>query len=219
MLVSFARVPVAQPLPNLMKKPLLVALVLLLIVVAVAGRRWWWKSTAEVATLAAGPAPAAVVPDSTVIILTGRVGAGGTEPVLSRKRGRIRNVYFSPGEYMHRGAVMAKLADYNFVVAPHDGFLGERQVIVGQYVTPTTVVSTISKHGYLQVPVGLLAKKKTHVQPGDSVRVWATARPTRVVTGVAAPATDTTGGITLEIRLPSRSPLRLGEVASVQLKR
>lgn len=202
-----------------MKKPLLVALVLLLIIGAVVGRRWWWKSTAEVAALAAGPAPAAVVPDSTVIVLTGRVGAGGTEPVLARKRGRIRNVYFGPGEYVRRGAVMAKLADYNFVTAPHDGFLGERQVAVGQYVTPATVVSSISKQGYLQVPVGVLARKKTHVQPGDSVRVWATARPTRVVTGVAARATDTTGGISLEIRLPSRSPLHLGEVASVQLKR
>ena len=201
-----------------MKKPFLIALVLLLIV-AVVSRRWWWKSTAEVAALAAGPAPAAVVPDSTVIVLTGRVGAGGTEPVLARKRGRVRNVYFSPGEYVRKGAVLAKLADYNFVTAPHDGFLGERQVAVGQYVMPTTVVSTISKHGYLQVPVGLLAKTKTHVQPGDSVRVWATARPTRVVTGVAAPATDTSGGIRLEIRLPSRAPLHLGEVASVQLKR
>jgi multidrug efflux pump subunit AcrA (membrane-fusion protein) len=202
-----------------MKKPLLLALVLLLIVGAVLGRRWWWKSTDEVAALAAGPAPAAVIPDSTVIVLTGRVGAGGTEPVLARKRGRIRNVYFGAGEYVRRGAVIAKLADYNFVVAPHDGFLGERLVAVGQYVAPTTVVSTISKQGYLQVPVGIMAKKQAHVQPGDSVRVWATSRPTRVVTGVAAPATDTTGGITLEIRLPSRSPLRLGEVASVQLKR
>ena len=179
-----------------MKKTTLIAVLAVLVALGVVSRRWWWKSTAEVAALASGPAPAAVVPDSTVIVLTGRVGAGGTEPVLARKRGRIRNVYFSPGEYVRRGAVMAKLADYNFVTAPHDGFLGERQVTVG-----------------------LLAKKKTHVQAGDSVRVWATARPTRVVTGVAAPATDTTGGITLEIRLPSRSPLRLGEVASVQLKR
>lgn len=202
-----------------MKKPLLIGLVLLLIAGAVVGRRWWWKSTDEVAALAAGPAPAAVVPDSTVIVLTGRVGAGGTEPVLAHKRGRIRNLYFGAGEYVRRGAVIAKLAEYDFVTAPHDGFLGERQVVVGQYVAPTTVVSTISKQGYLQVPVGIMAKKQAHVQPGDSVRVWATARPTRVVTGVAAPATDTTGGITLEIRLPSRSPLHLGEVASLQLKR
>lgn len=202
-----------------MKKLLLPGAILLLLAVAVLGRRWWVKSDSEVAALAAGPEPAAVIPDSTTIILTGRVAAGGTEPVLAKKPGRIRSVYFDAGQYVRRGAVVAKLADYNFVTAPHDGFLGERQVTVGQYVTPATVVTTISKQGYLLVPVGVLAKKQTRVQPGDSVRVWATSRPTRVVTGVAAAATDTAGGISLEIRLPSRAPLRLGEAASMALKR
>jgi multidrug efflux pump subunit AcrA (membrane-fusion protein) len=189
-----------------MKKLLLPGAILLLIAAAVLGRRWWVKADADVAALAAGPAPAAVVFDSSTIILTGEVGAGGTEPVLAKKPGRIRNVYFDAGQYVRRGAVVAKLADYNFVTAPHDGFLGERQVTVGQYVTPATVVTSISKQGYLVVPVGASAKKQTRVQPGDSVRVWASSRPTRVVTGVAAAATDTTGGITLEIRLPSRAP-------------
>jgi len=86
-------------------------------------------------------------------------------------------------------------------------------------VKPGTVVTSISRMGYLLVPVAVPAGSPAHVQPGDSVRVWATSRPTRVVTGVAALAEDTTGGKNLEIRCPSRSPLRLGEAASVQLKR
>ena len=202
-----------------MKKPLLLGLAFFLIAAAVLGRRWWIKSTDEVAALAAGPAPAAVRPDSSMVVLTGLVGAGGTEPVLAKKAGRIRNLYFGPGEYVRRGAVVAKLADYNFVVAPHDGFLGKREVEVGQYVKPNTVVSSISKCGYLVVSMGRHATQATQVQPGDSVQVWATSRPTRPVTGLVAPAKDTTGGIALEIRLPSRAPLHLGEAASVQLKR
>ncbi|GAB3573391.1 hypothetical protein GCM10027345_06000 [Hymenobacter daeguensis] len=190
-----------------------------MIAVVVFGRRWWIKSTSEVAALAAGPAPAAIRSDTSTVLFTSLIGAGGSEPVLANKKGRIRSIYFSPGEYVRRGAVVAKLADYNFILAPHDGFLGARQVEVGQYVTPTTQVSTITKHGYLQVPIGSRTARKAHVQPGDSVQVWASARPTRVVKGVVAPAEDTTGGIRLEIRLPSRSPLHVGEAASAQLPR
>ena len=202
-----------------MKKSSLIAIVVVLVAVAVLGRRWWVKSDSEVAALAAGPEPAALIPDSTSVVLSGRVGAGGTEPVLAKKPGRIRNVYFSAGQYVRRGTVIAKLADYNFVTAPHDGFLGERQVAVGEYVKPGTVVTSISRHGYLLVPVAVPVGIHSSVQPGDSVRVWATSRPTRVVTGVAALASDTTGGANLEIRCPSRSPLHLGEAATVQLKR
>jgi multidrug efflux pump subunit AcrA (membrane-fusion protein) len=202
-----------------MKKPFLIGLALFVIVGAMLGWRWWVKSTAEVAALAAGPAPAAIQPDSSVVVLTGVVSAGEPKPVLAKKAGRVRSIYFASGDYVRRGAILAKLADYSFITAHHDGFLGDRKIEVGQYVTPATVISTLSKSGYLLVPVGARAKKMTHVQPGDSVQVWATARPTRVVTGVAAPAGDTTGGISLEIRLPSRSPLHLGEVASMQLHR
>ena len=202
-----------------MKKSTLITVVVVLVAVGVLGRRWWVKSDREVAALAAGPPPAAVIPDSTSLVLNARVEAGGTEPVLAKKPGRIRSVYFDAGQYVRRGTVIAKLADYNFVTAPHDGFLGERQVVVGEYVRPGTVVTRISRRGYLLVPVVLPSGSVAHVQPGDSVRVWATARPTRVVTGVAALAKDSTGGTSLEIRCPSRSPLRLGEAASVQLKR
>ena len=202
-----------------MKKSTLLIVVVVLVVIAVLSRRWWVKSDGEVAALAAGPEPAAIIPDSASVVLTGKVGAGGTELVRAKKPGRIRNVYFDAGQYVRRGAIIAKLADYNFVTAPHDGFLGERQVVVGQYVKPTTVVTSITKRGYLLVPVAVPAGSHAHVQPGDSVRVWATSRPTRVVTGVAALATDTTGGANLEIRCSSRAPLRLGEPASVQLKR
>ena len=202
-----------------MKKSTLIGLILVAVAAAALSRRWWLKSTEEVAVLAAGPAPAAIIPDSSSVVLSGKVGAGGTEPVLAKKSGRIRNVYFDAGQYVRRGAVIAKLADYTFVVAPHDGFLGERQVVVGQYVKPKTVVTSISRRGYLLVPVAVPAGSPAHVQPGDSVRVWATSRPTRVVTGVAAAAKGTIGDINLEIRLTSRAPLRLGEAASVQLKR
>ena len=203
-----------------MKKTVLIALALVLIGGSVLGWRWWVKSTAEVAALAAGPAPAAIIPDSSTVVLAGKVAAGGTDSVRAGKAGRLRNVYFTSGEYVHKGAVLAKLADYTFITAPHDGFLGERTVTEGQYVTPATAISTISKGADLLVPVDLPARCPARVHAGDSVRVWAASRPTRVVTGVAGPLTDSSAsGAHLEIRLPARVPLRMGEMARVQLPR
>jgi multidrug efflux pump subunit AcrA (membrane-fusion protein) len=198
----------------IMKKSFLIGAVIVLVVVAVLGRRWWLKSTDEVAVLAAVPAPAAVIPDSTVVELAGRVSAGGDEPVLARTAGRLRTVYFENGQYVRRGEVIAKLSNFTFVLAPHAGFMSGRRVATGQYVGRTTVVGSISKRSYLLVPVVLPPDLLAGLQPGDSVRVWAAARPTRVVTGVAQP---TAAG--LEIRLPTRAPLRIGEEARFQLHR
>lgn len=202
-----------------MKKPLLLGTVLLLVLLAVMGRRWWLKSTAEVATLAAGPAPASIMPDSAAVVLISRVSAGGDELVRAKTTGYLRSVFFEDGAYVRQGAVLAKLTNHTFVLAPHDGFMGRRQVVVGQYVARATEVGTISKRSYLLVPVALPPNSPARVHPGDSVRVWATARPTRVVTGLVAVAEGSPPGSRFEIRLTSRAPLRIGEAAAVQLPR
>ncbi|WP_201980574.1 HlyD family efflux transporter periplasmic adaptor subunit [Hymenobacter rubidus] len=203
-----------------MKKSILIAIVFVLIGGAVLGRRWWVKSTAEVTALAAGPAPAAVIPDSTVLELTGRVSAGGTEPVLAKTTGRVRTIFFAEGDFVRQGAVLAKLNNFTFVLAPHSGFLVSRHLTAGQYLNRTTAIGTISTRPYLLVPVVVPATEAASIRPGDSVRVWAAARPTRVVTGVASPAAaDDPAGTNLEIRLTSRAPLRIGEQAKVQLHR
>lgn len=201
-----------------MKKPFLIGFVLLLLIGAVLGRRWWLKSTDEMTALAAGPVPAVAAPDSMVEVLTGRVGAGGDEPVLARTAGRIRTVFFERGKFVRRGEVIAKLSNFTFVLAPHAGFMGAPLVGPGQYVGRTTVVGTISKQAHLLV--ALPPDSLAGLQPGDSVRVWAAARPTRVVTGVVEPAAKgSPPGTTLEIRLPARAPLRIGEVANFQVRR
>ena len=200
-----------------MKKSVLILLVAVGAVAAFLGWRYWVQPADEITALTNQPVLAVVIPDSSSVMLSGRVSAGSSEPVLMKKAGRVRSIYFASGDYVRRGAVLAKLNDYNFAVAPHDGFLGQLQIAVGQYVQPSTVVTTISRRGNLLVPVAVPAGSPAHVQPGDSVRVWATARPTRVITGVAASMNRQ--GDTLEIEVPPRSPLRLGEAARVLLKK
>lgn len=200
-----------------MKKSVLLLLVVVAAVAAWLGWRYWVNSAERPSSLAAQPMLAVVTPDSSSVMLSGRVSAGGSEAILMKKAGRVRSIYFATGDYVRRGAVLAKLDDYNFAVAPHDGFLGKLQIAVGQYVKPATVVTTISRRGNLLVAVPMPAGSSAHVQPGDSVRVWAKARPTRVLAGVAAAMSEQ--GDSLEIELPARAPLRLGEAASVLLKR
>ena len=200
-----------------MKKSVLLLLVVVAAVAAWLGWRYWVNSAEQPSPLATQPMLAVVTPDSSSMMLSGRVSAGGSETIRMKKAGRVRSIYFAPGEYVRHGAVLAKLDDYNFAVAPHDGFLGKLQIAVGQYVQAATVVTTISRRGNLLVSVPMPAGSPTHVQPGDSVRVWAKARPTRVLTGVAAAVSGQ--GDSLEIELPARAPLRLGEAASVLLKR
>ncbi len=200
-----------------MKKSVLILLVVAAAIAAFLGWRYWVQPANETTALTNQPILAVVMPDSSAVMLAGRVSAGGSEPVLMKKAGRVRSIYFATGDYVRRGAVLAKLNDYNFAVAPHDGFLGQLQIAVGQYVQPSTVVATISRRGTLLVAVAVPAGSPAHVQPGDSVQVWATARPTRVLTGVAVAISRQ--GDSLEIELPARAPLRLGEAASVLLKK
>lgn len=200
-----------------MKKTVLILLVVVAAVAAFLGWRYWVQPADATTALTTKPVLAVLTPDSSSVMLAGRVSAGGSEAILMSKPGRVRSIYFATGDYVRRGAVLAKLHDYNFAVAPHDGFLGKLQIVVGQYVQPGTVVTTISRRGNLLVSVPVPAGSPANVKPGDSVRVWATARPTRVVNGVATAMS--LQGDSLEIELPARAPLRLGEAASVLLKK
>ncbi|MDQ2769659.1 MAG: hypothetical protein M3Y54_04070 [Bacteroidota bacterium] len=201
-----------------MKKTLLILLVVIAAVAAFLGWRYWVQPADATTALTSQPVLAVVTPDSSSVMVTGRVSAGGSEPILMKKAGRVRSIYFATGAYVRGGAVLAKLNDYNFAVAPHDGFLGKLDIAVGQYVQPTTVVTTISRRGVLLVAVPVPAGSSAHARPGDSVRVWATARPTRVFKGVVA-APDSPTGDSLSIELPARAPLRLGEAVSVLLNK
>ncbi|NVO32284.1 efflux RND transporter periplasmic adaptor subunit [Hymenobacter lapidiphilus] len=163
------------------------------------------------ALVAAAGVPTSPITDSLLLTSTGLVSAGGAEPLLARTRGRIKRLYFTGGEYVHRGDVLVKLTNYSFVIAPRDGFLGANLVTTGQYLTASTPVTTISRRRTLAVTLLPPTGYPCILRPGDSVRVWVAARPTRVVAGVVGPAADSA----LEILLGPGAPFRIGERACV----
>ena len=178
-------------------------------------------------TVSPSDAPATVVQitaadkallDSTVVLASGQVGAGGTDPLLAHVSGRVRQIFFAGGEYVHRGQLLVKLDSRNYVLAPHDGFLGPLQVHEGQRVGRATPITTLSRRRHLMVVLRLHQGLRNRIEAGDSVRVWVATRPTRVVTGIVGPLPPATDGdFSLEIALPLRTPFRLGEQAVVRL--
>ncbi|WP_210515286.1 efflux RND transporter periplasmic adaptor subunit [Hymenobacter terricola] len=161
----------------------------------------------------------AAAPDSTEILAAGVVGAGGEEPVPARISGRIRQLFFAESEYVHRGQLLVKLYTRNYVLAPHDGFLGPRLVSEGQEISPATRITTISRLHHLVVTIKLPRQRWGSIGVGDSVSVWVADRPTRVVTGVVSvvPAVPE-DNFPVEIALTLRAPFRIGEQALVRLQ-
>lgn len=180
-----------------------------------------WSGPSSTAALAVAPSAIAAAPeaalDSTFFEAAGIVGAGGYTPVLAHATGRVRKVYFTAGEYARPGQVLAKLYNYTYVTAPRAGFLGPCRIAIGQYLTPTTEVTTLSRRSHLVVSVPLPAGRRATIHPGDSAHVWATSRPARIEKGLVAPFAQDSAG-TVEIFLPSRAPFRIGEQARVRLK-
>lgn len=160
----------------------------------------------------AGPA------DSTVILATGLVGTGGADTLAARVSGRVRQLFFEEGAYVHRGQLLAKLYSRDYVLAPHDGFVGPRLVEEGQMLHLGGPITMLSRRRHLVVALALPRRQQASVQAGDTVRVWVTSRPDRVETGVVGPLIPSSeASFPVEIGLALRAPFRIGEQANVQL--
>jgi multidrug efflux pump subunit AcrA (membrane-fusion protein) len=160
----------------------------------------------------AGPA------DSTVIMTTGLIGAGGADTLPAHVRGRVRQLFFEEGQFVHRGQLLVKLDTRDYVLAPHEGFLGPRLVSEGQRLGVATPITTLSRRRHLVVAFTLPQQQQASVRAGDSVRVWVASRPSRVETGVVRTLEPSSAALfPVEVDLAPRAPLRLGEQATVQL--
>ncbi|WP_210521313.1 HlyD family efflux transporter periplasmic adaptor subunit [Hymenobacter terricola] len=191
---------------------------------AVLGSFWWMKPAAHVSALAetnvqltAARVDPAV--DSTLLVTTGLVGAGGTDTLLARTAGRVQGIFFAGWQYARRGQTLVKLTNHTYVTAPRAGFLGDCQVLIGQYITAKTPVATLSRRSYLRVSVVLPSGWSDGIRAGDSARVWAASRRQQAVMGAVEEVGEPSLGETpVEIRLSSRAPFRLRELVNVRLQ-
>lgn len=188
------------------------------------GGLWWMKPAADVSSLADAKVQLTNVQgdseiDSTLLVTTGLVGAGGNDTLLARTAGRVQGIFFAGWQYARRGQILVKLTNHTYVTAPQAGFLGDCQVIIGQFITTKTPVTTLSKRSYLRVSVVLPSGWSDGVHPGDSARVWAASRRLQAVMGAVEEVGEPSLGETpVEIRLTSRAPFRRGELVNIRLQ-
>jgi hypothetical protein len=156
--------------------------------------------------------------DSMFRVVEGVIGAGGTEPLRARTHGHVWRLFFTGGDYARRGQVLVKMDNHTFVTAPRAGFLGPVQVTMGQRLSDTTTVTTLSRRSYLEVQVPVPNAWRQRLCVGDSARVWAGAGAIRVADGVVS-AVNSSGPSSgpIVIKLTSRAPFRIGEQAFVRL--
>jgi multidrug efflux pump subunit AcrA (membrane-fusion protein) len=161
---------------------------------------------------------AAQRPDATHTVQAGVVEAGTYDPLPARTHGYVRTVFVAAGDYVQPGQLLVKLDNYTFVTAPHAGFLGAVEVVIGQHISDTTRVATLSHYRYLVVSLAPSKSLRQRLHPGDSVQVWAATDPGRAARGILRqrlPLAPTDS--VLEVTLASRAPFRPGEAARVRL--
>lgn len=73
----------------------------------------------------------------------GTVTESRHHPLLARTKGRIKRLFFEPGQYVRPGDILVKGYDHNFVVAPTHALVAERLIEGSTYLAPSTVVASL----------------------------------------------------------------------------
>jgi len=111
---------------------------------------------------------------------------------------------------------------YTVIAAPIDGYVAERPVDIGEYVTTTTKVATIVRTNPLRVRIDIPEQAIPEVKQGESVSVTTSAWPDRSFSGriarLSPNVTPTSRTLTVEAEIENSSgALKPGQFATVRI--
>lgn len=111
---------------------------------------------------------------------------------------------------------------YTVLAAPIDGYVAERPVDVGEYITTTTKVATIVRTNPLRVRIDIPEQAIPEVKQGESVSVTTSAWPDRSFSGriarLSPNVTPTSRTLTVEAEIENSSgALKPGQFATVRI--
>jgi multidrug efflux pump subunit AcrA (membrane-fusion protein) len=111
---------------------------------------------------------------------------------------------------------------YTVVAAPIDGYVAERPVDLGEYITTTTKVATIVRTNPLRVRIDIPEQAIPEVKQGESVSVTTSAWPGRAFSGriarLSPNVTPTSRTLTVEAEVENSSgALKPGQFATVRI--
>src|SRR3982751_374845 len=111
---------------------------------------------------------------------------------------------------------------YTVINSPIDGYVSERPVDLGEYVTPTSKVATIVKTNPLRVRIDIPEQSIAEVKTGESVSVTTSAWPDRSFSGriarISPNVTANSRTLTVEAEIENSSGvLKPGQFATVRI--
>jgi membrane fusion protein (multidrug efflux system) len=111
---------------------------------------------------------------------------------------------------------------YTVVAAPIDGYVAERPVDIGEYVTTTTKIATIVRTNPLRVRIDIPEQAIPEVKQGESVSVTTSAWPDRTFSGriarLSPNVTPTSRTLTVEAEVENSSgALKPGQFATIRI--
>jgi multidrug efflux pump subunit AcrA (membrane-fusion protein) len=111
---------------------------------------------------------------------------------------------------------------YTVVNAPIDGYVADRPVDIGEYISPTTKVATIVRTNPLRVRIDIPEQAIPEVKGGESVSITTSAWPDRSFSGriarVSPNVTPSSRTLTVEAEIENSSgALKPGQFATVRI--
>jgi multidrug efflux pump subunit AcrA (membrane-fusion protein) len=111
---------------------------------------------------------------------------------------------------------------YTVIAAPIDGYVAERPVDIGEYITTTTKVATIVRTNPLRVRIDIPEQAIPEVKQGESVSVTTSAWPDRSFSGriarLSPNVTPASRTLTVEAEIENGSgALKPGQFATVRI--
>ncbi|MCU1268677.1 MAG: family efflux transporter, subunit [Acidobacteria bacterium] len=111
---------------------------------------------------------------------------------------------------------------YTIIASPIDGFVADRPVDLGEYVTTTTKVATVVRTNPLRVRIDIPEQAIPEVKQGESVSVTTSAWPDRSFSGriarISPNVTATSRTLTVEAEIENGSgALKPGQFATVRI--
>jgi len=111
---------------------------------------------------------------------------------------------------------------YTVINSPIDGFVADRPIDIGEYVTTTTKVATVVRTNPLRVRIDIPEQAIAEVRAGESVSVTTSAWPNRSFSGhiarISPNVTPNSRTLTVEAEIENGSgALKPGQFATVRI--
>ncbi|QNP52802.1 efflux RND transporter periplasmic adaptor subunit [Hymenobacter qilianensis] len=152
---------------------------------------------ASVSKTALTDAPLPVLEELPGVVTTSR-----HYPLLAHTKGRIKRIFFVPGQYVHKGDILVKGYDHNFVVAPMNALVAERLIDGSSYLSPNTVVASLLELEPFQIKIMPPSAYAQPVAPGWGANISRSDDKTFVASGVVLGSHITAdGSLFVDLRL------------------